>query len=70
MGHVEDSLNIAWTVEVTNDDIRAAKHLWLDAQEAPAPDNDRIARLYDDYRRMVIAQAQQIADDFRASRGR
>jgi hypothetical protein len=70
MGHVDDSVNIAWTVEVTNDDIRAAKHLWLDAQEAAAPDNDRIARLYDDYRRMVIAQAQQIADDFRASRGR
>jgi len=58
-------VNVAWTVEVTNADIRAAKRLWVEAQDAPVTDNDRIARLYDDYRRMVIAQAQQIADDFR-----
>ncbi|WP_426595710.1 hypothetical protein ACPPVS_08880 [Cellulomonas sp. McL0617] len=63
-----DSVNLAWTVDVTDDDIRAAKREWNRAQDAPDADNDRIARLYDDYRRLVIAQAQQIADDFRARR--
>jgi hypothetical protein len=53
---------------VTDDDIRAAKRAWNRAQDTPVPDNDRIAGLYDDYRRLVIAQAQQIADDFRARR--
>jgi hypothetical protein len=69
MGGVEnDSVNLAWTIDVTDDDIRAAKREWNRAQDAADPDNDRIAGLYDDYRRLVIAQAQQIADDFRARR--
>jgi len=63
-------LSTAWTVEVTNDDIRAAKRLWHQAQGAEVPDNARIAARYDDYRRLVIAQAQQIADNFRAERAK
>ncbi len=69
MEHVEnESVNLAWTVDVTDDDIRAAKREWNRAQDEPVLDNDRIAARYDDYRRLVLAQAQQIADDFRARR--
>ena len=56
-----------WRVDVTNDDIRAAKRAWQDASENGA-DNDEIARRYATYRQLVVGQAQQIADDFRARR--
>lgn len=56
-----------WRVDVTNDDIRAAKRAWQDASENGA-DNDEIARRYSTYRQLVVGQAQQIADDFRARR--
>lgn len=54
-------------VEVTNADIAAARRAWRTASDgnaAPA----RVELLYGDLRRLVSAQAQQIADDFRAAR--
>jgi hypothetical protein len=57
----------AWRVDVTDDDIRAAKHAWQDASEQGA-DNDEIASRYATYRQLVVGQAQQIAEDFRAHR--
>ncbi|WP_315093850.1 hypothetical protein [uncultured Cellulomonas sp.] len=56
-----------WRVEVTDDDIRAAKRAWLHASDH-GTDNDEIARRYATYRQLVVGQAQQIADDFRARR--
>ncbi|ROS23841.1 hypothetical protein EDF34_2903 [Cellulomonas sp. PhB150] len=54
-------------VHLTDDDVRAARRAWLTAHEED-PDSGRTARLYDGYRRVVSAQAQQIADDFRRRR--
>jgi len=53
-----------WVVRVTDDDIRAAKADWQRARDAGA-DPRRVAGLHDDLRRLVAAQAQQIADEFR-----
>lgn len=57
----------AWRLDVTDDDIRAAKRAWLDAGDHGA-DNDEIASRYATYRQLVVGQAQQIADNFRARR--
>ena len=65
-----DSVETDWAVEVTDDDIRAAKRRWNEAQDSPTPENNRIATAYDDYRRLVIAQAQQLAENFRAQRAK
>jgi hypothetical protein len=54
-------------VDITNDDIRAARKDWL-AATASEPDSARTAWLHDLYRRLISAQAQQIADDFRRGR--
>jgi len=59
-----DSLRI----EVTDEDIRVAKRRWIAARDAVDVSVDRTAQLFDDYRRLVSAQAQQIADDFRRAR--
>jgi hypothetical protein len=56
-----------WRVDVTDEDIRAAKRAWQHASEHGA-DNDEIASRYATYRQLVVGQAQQIADDFRARR--
>lgn len=56
-------------IEISNNDVRLAKADWLAAWESDAP-NDRVSALYDDYVRMVSAQAQQFADDVRRSRPR
>lgn len=56
-----------WRIDVTDGDIRVAKRAWLDASEHGA-DNDEIASRYATYRQLVVGQAQQIADDFRARR--
>ena len=56
-------------VTITDDDIRAARKDWL-AASASDPDPARTARLHDIYRRLVSAQAQQIADDFRRAQGK
>lgn len=60
MGQDEDR------VVVTNADVAAAKREWLAAHvrgESP----ERVADAFDVYRRLVSAQAQQIADTFRAT---
>ena len=57
-----------WEVRVTDRDIHIAHRRWLDACEEPVPCPERIDRLYEQLRRLVHAQAQQLADDFRAGR--
>jgi len=53
-------------VVITNADIAAAKREWqLARTRGDLP--DRIDEAYDLYRRLVSAQAQQIADTFRAT---
>ena len=54
-------------VDVTDDDIRFARRLWLAALDDPTVPEDRTARLHEDLRRLIHAQAQQIADEFRAA---
>jgi hypothetical protein len=56
-------------VEINNDDVRLAKAEWLVAWESDAS-NDRVSLLYDDYVRLVSAQAQQLADRVRRSKPR
>ncbi len=51
-------------VDVTNDDIAAAKAAWLDALRGGAP-ADRVLLLCDDVDRLTWTQARQIADLFR-----
>ena len=54
-------------VDVTDDDIRVARRLWLAALDDPEVSEDRTLRLHDDLRRLIHAQAQQIAEEFRAA---
>lgn len=63
------SFDRAFRIDITNNDIRLAKIDWLAAWESDAP-NDRVSDLYEDYARLVSAQAQQIADDVRRARPR
>lgn len=53
-------------VDVTDQDISAARNLWVAARDGDA-DDVRVALLFQDLFRLISAQAQQIADDFRAS---
>lgn len=53
-------------VVITNADIAAAKRDWqLARRRGELP--DRVEEAYDVYRRLISAQAQQIADTFRAT---
>ncbi len=52
-------------VDVTDDDIRVARRLWLAAFDDPAVPEARTAALHEDLRLLIHAQAQQIAEDFR-----
>jgi uncharacterized protein YecT (DUF1311 family) len=54
-----------WRVDVTDADIRAAKRAWLAARDGDATDA-QVDDRYDVLRRLVSAQAQQLADDVRA----
>jgi hypothetical protein len=53
----------AWTV--TDNEIRLAKRDWLKARDNGAPDQD-VEMAFEYYRMLMSAQAQQIAEDFRA----
>lgn len=53
-------------VHVTDADVRAARDAWRRASDAD-PVSERTAALYESYRQVVHAQAQQIADEFRAA---
>lgn len=52
-------------VDVTDDDIRVARRLWLAALDDPAVPEARAAAFHEDLRLLIHAQAQQIAEDFR-----
>ena len=52
-------------IEVTNDDIGAAKSAWLAARDGDKSDA-RVEQLLVGYERLIHRQAQQIADEFRA----
>ena len=54
-----------WRVEITDADIRAAKRAWIAARDSDATDAE-VDRRYEDLRRLVSGQAQQIADVVRA----
>lgn len=54
-------------IEVTNADVAAAKRAWARAIESGESDV-RTQILYDSLRRVINAQAQQMAEDFRARR--
>ena len=58
------SLDREFRIVITNNDIRLAKSSWLTAWESDAP-NHHVSDLYEDYARLVSAQAQQIAEDVR-----
>ncbi|BDO41303.1 hypothetical protein [Cellulomonas sp. NTE-D12] len=53
-------------VDVTDQDISTARSLWVAARDGDA-DDARVALLFQDLFRLISAQAQQIADDFRAA---
>lgn len=61
VGAVEDDPS---RIDISNDDIRAARRAWV-AAESREPGSARTAVLHESYRRLVSAQSQQIADDFR-----
>ncbi len=56
-------------VQVTDADVHAARDAWWRAQSAD-PASGRTATLYESYRQIVHAQAQQIAEEFRAAHAR
>jgi len=56
-------------VHVTDADVHAARDAWWRAQ-AEDTASDRTAMLYESYRQIVHAQAQQTADEFRAAHAR
>ncbi len=56
-------------VGITDADVRIAKRAWLAARDSGAASDDEVQRLLHEYERLVKAQAQQIADDFRRARG-
>lgn len=56
-----------WRIDVTDNDIRIAKRAWIAARDGDASE-PVVDRLHEDLRMLVSAQAQQIADDFRARR--
>ncbi|WP_263731831.1 hypothetical protein [Cellulomonas sp. SG140] len=53
-------------VDVTDQDIATARNLWVAARDGDA-DDARVDLLFQDLFRLISAQAQQIADDFRAA---
>ena len=61
--------NRDFVVRVTDGDVHAARDAWWRAQCAD-PASERTAMLYESYRQIVHAQAQQIAEEFRAAHAR
>jgi hypothetical protein len=56
---------IAWVWTVTDAEIRVAKRDWLRARDDGAAAED-VEMAFEYYRMLMSAQAQQIADEFRA----
>ncbi len=55
-------------VDVTDEDVAVARRLWLVARDDDGTPDARVAALFQDLCQLIGAQAQQQADDFRASR--
>lgn len=55
-------------VDVTDQDIAVARHLWIVARDDGDTPDARVATLFRDLCMLMSAQAQQMADDFRATR--
>jgi hypothetical protein len=49
-------------IDITSADIATAERQWQAARDRGAPD-DRVARLFDSYQRLIGARAQQLTDD-------
>lgn len=56
-----------WRLVVTDADVRAAKVVWLAARDGGSS-AERVEMLFGDLQRVIHAQAQQMAEDFRAER--
>ena len=56
-------------VHVTDADVHAARDAWWRAQSLD-PASARTATLYESYRQIVHAQAQQVAEEFRVAHAR
>jgi hypothetical protein len=56
-------------VRISDADVHAARDAWWRAQGVDA-DSERTTTLYESYRQIVHAQAQQTAEEFRAARAR
>ena len=56
-------------MEITDDDVRAAKKDWLRARDHGAPVG-AVDSAFWFYSRLISTQAQQLADDVRRARGR
>ena len=73
MGEIEpqqsEHRNRELVVHVTDADVHAARDAWWRAS-CDDPTGPRTAMLYESYRQIVHAQAQQIADEFRAAHAR
>lgn len=52
-----------WRIDVTDDDVAAAKRAWMRAREEGAP-SERIALLYADLEMLWRAQAKQLVESF------
>ena len=57
----------AWVWTVSDAEVRVAKRDWLRARDDDAPAED-VAFAFEYFRMLIGAQAQQIADEFRAQR--
>lgn len=55
-------------VDIADADIRYSRRLWLRALDDDSVPVAYVERLHEDLRSLIHAQAQQIADDFRARR--
>lgn len=59
------SLPATWAWHVTDAEIRIAKRDWLRARDDGAPAGE-VVLLFEYFRMLIGAQAQQIAEEFRA----
>ena len=59
---------VTWVWTVSDAEIRVAKRDWLRARDDDAPASD-VAIAFEYFRMLIGVQAQQIAEEFRASRG-
>lgn len=61
----EATPSATWAWTVTEAEIRVAKRDWLRARDDGAPAQD-VAMAFEYFRMLIGAQAQQIAEEFRA----